>query len=125
MHEASKYLYFSLSTAQLLSKTMFTSLRISRNIHSSTSTFRSIQYITTTRNFTTTTPFKMPESLKKSEVSAETDPSVAKQYDNESSTEEKFKDLYAIADNLKIGLMSTYRQGVGVCIPCPRATMPC
>jgi hypothetical protein len=56
----------------------------------------------------------MPENLKQSEVNARTDPSVAKQFDNESSSEEKFKDFYTIADANKFGMFSTYRQGVGV-----------
>ncbi|SMR43443.1 unnamed protein product [Zymoseptoria tritici ST99CH_1A5] len=97
--------YFSLNT-------MFSSLRITR-ITPFTSTFRALNVSKTSRSFTTTTPSNMPENLKQSEVDAQTDPSVAKQYDNESSAEEKFKDLYAIADGIKIGMLSTYRQGTG------------
>lgn len=100
---------------------MFSSLRITR-ITPFTSTFRALNVSKTSRSFTTTTPFNMPENLKQSEVDAQTDPSVAKQYDNESSAEEKFKDLYAIADGIKIGMLSTYRQGTGVCIPATVST---
>ena len=55
----------------------------------------------------------MPESLKASEVNSQTDPSVAKQYDNETPTHEQFNDLYAIVDAKKIGLLNTYRNGTG------------
>lgn len=60
----------------------------------------------------------MPESLKQSEVNSKTDPSVAKQFDTETSSEEKFKDLYELADKMKISMLSTYRNGVGVSISC-------
>lgn len=56
----------------------------------------------------------MPEQLKQSEVDSKTDPSVAKQFDNETSSEDKFKDFYSLADGMKISMLSTYRSGVGV-----------
>ena len=56
----------------------------------------------------------MPEQLKQSEVNSKTDPSVSKQLDTESSLETKTKDLYEIVDGLKIGILGTYRPGVGV-----------
>jgi hypothetical protein len=59
----------------------------------------------------------MPESLKKEEVERKVDPSVAKQLDTESSLETKTKDLYDIVDGLKIGILGTYRPGVGVSQP--------
>jgi len=55
----------------------------------------------------------MPEQLKQSEVNSQTDPSVSKQLDTEASLETKTKDLYAIVDGLKIGILGTYRPGVG------------
>jgi len=55
----------------------------------------------------------MPEQLKQSEVTSQTDPSVSKQLDTEASLETKTKDLYAIVDGLKIGVLGTYRPGVG------------
>nr|POF20928.1 protein bli-3 [Quercus suber] len=55
----------------------------------------------------------MPSDIKQSDIDSKTDPSVARQLDNDASAEEKFKDFYAIADKLKIGLLSTYRQGTG------------
>jgi len=55
----------------------------------------------------------MPEQLKTSEVTSKTDPSVSKQFDTESSLETKTKDLYAIVDGLKIGVLGSYRPGVG------------
>ena len=66
------------------------------------------------RPFTTSSRLKMPEQLKQSEVDSKTDPSVSKQYDTEASLETKTKDLYAIVDGLKIGILGTYRPGVGV-----------
>jgi hypothetical protein len=61
----------------------------------------------------------MPEQLKQSEVNSQTDPSVSKQLDTEASLETKTKDLYAIVDGLKIGILGTYRPGVGVSFPPP------
>lgn len=56
----------------------------------------------------------MPEPLKAEEVNSKTDPSVAKQYDDSASLDQKMKDLYAICDGLKISILGTYRPGVGV-----------
>jgi hypothetical protein len=67
----------------------------------------------------------MPEQLKQSEVNSKTDPSVSKQFDTEASLETKTKDLYAIVDGLKIGILGTYRPGVGVSSPTqPNPTNP-
>lgn len=57
----------------------------------------------------------MPEALKQSEVDKHQDPTVAKQFDDESPAAKKFEDFYAIADGLKICLMGTFRSGTGVC----------
>lgn len=64
----------------------------------------------------------MPEKV--SSIDASRDPSVAKQYDSESSTEIKFKDFYELVDNRKIAMMGTYRNGVGVLLSLflPRAS---
>lgn len=74
----------------------------------------SITRLTIRRNFSATTRFTMPAEVKQSDITSKTDPSVARQWDSEASSEEKFKDFYAIADGLKAGLLSTYRQGTGV-----------
>lgn len=55
----------------------------------------------------------MPEALKQSEVSSETDPSVAKQYDTETPKPEVWKELYEFIDSQKVTLLSTYRKGTG------------
>ncbi|KAJ4348505.1 uncharacterized protein N0V89_009882 [Didymosphaeria variabile] len=55
----------------------------------------------------------MPEPLKQSEVNSKTDPSVAKQYDNEAPKEQQIKDLFNMIDGKKIGMLNTYRNGVG------------
>lgn len=55
----------------------------------------------------------MPETLTKEEVQKGQDPSVTKQWDNDTPVEQRFKDFYDIADGLKIGIMGTYRNGVG------------
>ena len=68
----------------------------------------------TYRSFSTFTTLKMPESLTKQEVDKHVDPSVSKQYDDSVSSEEKFEDMYKIADGLKIGMMGTLRNGIGV-----------
>lgn len=55
----------------------------------------------------------MPEQLKAEEVNSKTDPSVAKQWDNDVPTDKKFEDFYGIADKLKICLLGTLREGTG------------
>ncbi|KAI7020309.1 hypothetical protein KC355_g2787 [Hortaea werneckii] len=55
----------------------------------------------------------MPEPLTKEEVEKGQDPSVTKQWDNDVSAEKKFEDFYAIVDKQKIGMLGTYRDGIG------------
>ncbi|KAF2661511.1 hypothetical protein K491DRAFT_586863 [Lophiostoma macrostomum CBS 122681] len=55
----------------------------------------------------------MPEKLTEQEINSQTDPSVAKQYDNETPTDQQIKDFYSLVDGKKVGLLSTYRNGVG------------
>jgi hypothetical protein len=55
----------------------------------------------------------MPESLEKSEVDAKQDPSVSKQYDNEAPKEQQINQFFEMVDGKKIGMLSTYRNGVG------------
>jgi len=55
----------------------------------------------------------MPEPLTRDEVNSQTDPSIAKQYDNETPKEEQIKDLFNMIDGKKIGMLNTYRNGVG------------
>ena len=56
----------------------------------------------------------MPENLKKEEVQKGQDPTVAKQWDEETSTEDKYKDFGALDDDTKMCMMGTFRQGTGV-----------
>lgn len=65
------------------------------------------------KQFSATYYLRMPEPLKASEVNSHTDPSVAKQYDNESPKEKQIKDLFELIDGKKIGMLNTYRNGVG------------
>ena len=67
----------------------------------------------TFRPITTTPISRMPESLKPEEVNSKTDPSVAKQWDNDVDLDTKTKDFYGIADKLKICLLGTLREGTG------------
>ena len=55
----------------------------------------------------------MPEKLTQQEVDSKTDPTVAKQWDNDVSSAKKFEDFYAIVDKLGIGLLGTLREGKG------------
>ncbi|CAO2656221.1 Nn.00g050240.m01.CDS01 [Neocucurbitaria sp. VM-36] len=55
----------------------------------------------------------MPETLHASEVNSKTDPSIAKQYDNETPKDQQIKQFYDMADGLKICMLNTYRNGVG------------
>lgn len=65
------------------------------------------------RSITSSTLLRMPETLTKSEVDSKTDPSVSKQYDSETSTVQQIKDFYTKVDEMKVAILSTYRQGVG------------
>jgi general stress protein 26 len=55
----------------------------------------------------------MPETLHQSEIDSKTDPSVSKQYDNETPKEQQIKEFFEMVDGKKIGILSTYRNGVG------------
>ena len=55
----------------------------------------------------------MPEPLKASEVNSQTDPSVAKQWDDETPKKQQIEDFYNIVDGMKIGLLTTIRGGLG------------
>ena len=56
----------------------------------------------------------MPEPLKESEVNSKTDPSVAKQWDDETPKKDQIQDFYKTVDSLKVGLLTTIRPGVGL-----------
>lgn len=55
----------------------------------------------------------MPDQLKASEVDSKTDPTVAKQWDTETPKKDQIQDFYKTVDGLKIGLLTTIRDGVG------------
>lgn len=98
----------------LLRSTCF--LRASNHLR--TSSFGiSLPNISYPRQLSVTANFKMPEPLKSGEVHSQTDPSVAKQYDNESPKEQQIKDLFNMIDGKKIGMLNTYRNGVGRLYP--------
>lgn len=57
----------------------------------------------------------MPEQLKNSEL--QTDPTVAKQWDDDVPLDKKFEDFAAIADKLGVCMLGTVRESVkGVCL---------
>lgn len=56
----------------------------------------------------------MPDQLKASEVNSKTDSSIAKQYDNETDKTTQVEDFFKLADDKKIGILNTYRNGVGM-----------
>lgn len=56
----------------------------------------------------------MPEPLKESEVQKGQDPTVTKQWDDETPAGEKFDDFAAIADKLSVCMLSSKRDGIGV-----------
>ena len=66
------------------------------------------------RSFTTTRTSKMPEQLKQSEIDKSQDPTVAKQWDDDTPTSKKFEDFASIADGFKVVMMGTLREGIGV-----------
>lgn len=55
----------------------------------------------------------MPEPLKTSDVTANKDPSVTKQYDAETPVDKQISDFYGVVDKLKVALLTTQRQGLG------------
>lgn len=55
----------------------------------------------------------MPEPLKASEVESHTDPSVSKQWDDETPKSKQVEEFYKIVDGMKIGLLTTIREGLG------------
>jgi hypothetical protein len=57
------------------------------------------------------TPQDSSQSPHKSKC--QTDPSVAKQYDSETDKVTQIKDFFSLADEKKIGILNTYRNGVG------------
>jgi len=56
----------------------------------------------------------MSAPLKQSDIDSKTDPSVARQWDNEVPFETKLEDLYSICDGLKVCMLGTARPNVGV-----------
>lgn len=55
----------------------------------------------------------MPQPLTSDEIDQKVDPSVSKQWDDESPKEEQIQDYYKIVDGLKAGLLTTIRPGIG------------
>lgn len=55
----------------------------------------------------------MPEPLKASEVNSQTDPSVAKQWDDQTPKSKQIEEFYKTVDGMKIGLLTTIRSGLG------------
>lgn len=67
----------------------------------------------TLQNYRTRICSKMPEPLKTSDVAAGKDPSVAKQFDTETPVDKQISDFFGVVDKLKVGLLTTQRQGLG------------
>ena len=55
----------------------------------------------------------MPQPLKASEVESKTDPTVAKQWDDETPKKQQIDEFYKTVDGMKIGLLTTIRDGIG------------
>lgn len=55
----------------------------------------------------------MPEPLTSEEINSKTDPSVAKQWDDETPKKDQIEDFYKMADSLGVCLLATNRPGVG------------
>lgn len=65
------------------------------------------------RQFSVFSPVKMPENPTHAEINSKTDPSVAKQYDDETPKEQQIKDLFNMIDGKKVSMLNTYRNGIG------------
>ncbi|KAF1920298.1 hypothetical protein BDU57DRAFT_534092 [Ampelomyces quisqualis] len=55
----------------------------------------------------------MPETLTRDQINSQTDPSVANQYNSETPKEKQMQQFFEMVDGKKIGMLSTYRNGVG------------
>ena len=55
----------------------------------------------------------MPEKLTAEEVNSKTDPSVSKQWDTTTPRETQVEEFFKFADSMKVGLLTTMREGVG------------
>ena len=55
----------------------------------------------------------MPDPLTQSEIDSQTDPTVAKQYDDTTPKPEQIQDFYKTVDALKSCMLTTIRSGVG------------
>lgn len=55
----------------------------------------------------------MPQQLTADEINSKTDPSVSKQYDNDTPKDQQFQEFYKTADSLKACLLTTIRPGIG------------
>jgi abnormal spindle-like microcephaly-associated protein len=59
----------------------------------------------------------MPENLTHGEVNSKTDPSVAKQYDEETPKDQQIEEFFKLVDGNKVSMFNTYRNGVGKSSP--------
>lgn len=55
----------------------------------------------------------MPEPLKASDVESKIDPTVANQWDEETPKKQQIEEFYKTVDGMKIGLLTTIRDGIG------------
>lgn len=55
----------------------------------------------------------MPEPVTSEEINSKTDPSVAKQWDDETPKKDQIEEFYKMADSLGVCLLATNRPGVG------------
>lgn len=55
----------------------------------------------------------MPQPLKAEEVNSKTDPSVSKQWDDETPKKQQIEEFYKTVDGMKVGLLTTIRDDVG------------
>ncbi|MCJ1428909.1 hypothetical protein MMC29_006820 [Sticta canariensis] len=55
----------------------------------------------------------MPQALTAAEVNSKTDPSVSKQYDNDTPKDQQVQDFYKTVDSLKTSLLTTIRPSIG------------
>lgn len=55
----------------------------------------------------------MPQPLTAEEVNSKTDPSVSKQWDDETPKKQQIEEFYKTVDGMKVGLLTTIRDGIG------------
>ena len=87
--------------------------QLSIHPQSNTAAFYRPSQILLRRTFIATPLRKMPNPLKAEDVKSETDPTIAQSWDTETPKKQQIEEFYKTVDGMKIGLLTTIRDGLG------------